>query len=133
MKYKILVLLALTTLPAFPAMACAPPAFPVPDEVRLIQLKQKDGEEIAAADQFLLDSYNKDRDQYFDVYEQLYPCALYADAVASNDMPEEEQEVLKQELVLLERKWNQQGTTEENIKAAEEFVDIPEGEFVSME
>jgi hypothetical protein len=116
-----------------PAWACAEPSFPVPGEVRLVQLKQKDGEALTSSDEFLLGSYQKDKQRYLDVYDQLYPCSLYGDKVIPANMPEDQAEVLKQELTLLERKWGEQGATEKNRAADEEFTDVPDEDFTAVE
>ncbi len=116
-----------------PAWACAEPSFPVPDEVRLVQLKQKDGEALTSSDEFLMGSYEKDKQRYLDVYEQLYPCSLYGDKIVPAAMPEDQAEVLKQELALLERKWGEQGATEKNRAADEEFTDVPDEDFTAVE
>lgn len=113
---------------------CAEPSFPIPAEIRAVQEKQAGGEALSQADDFLVKSYLRDRDRYVEVYEQAFACAGdYEASRTENDLTPEETAQIKQELLLLERKWGQYGVTEENLSTHEEFMDVPEGELVNVE
>lgn len=115
------------------ARACIQPVFPAPDHVSAVYEEMKSGGELSPTERFLIESYEKDRDRYLEVYEQAYPCALYDGNVVSSGLTQEQSSVLKQELSLIERKWELEGITAENQAREETFVEVPTDKMIDVE
>lgn len=105
----------------------------VPTEVRLIEDKDTEGLSLTSSERFLLESFQKDNARYAELYKILYPCAVFADQLSTNKIRPEQEEIYKQELVLIERKWGNEGAAAARREQEESFTDIPDDEFMAVE
>lgn len=134
MKRPFLILSFAVFLLAAPAAhACTPPEFAIPAQVNVVYEKQKNREDVAAPEKFLLESYERDKGRYLDIYGQLHPCGLYDEGEVTSDVTQTQADVMKQELLLIERKWGLDGATAANEANEEEFIEVPEGQIVNIE
>ncbi len=94
-------------LGAGPSRACEPPSFPTPAKIGDIQLIQARHGKLTDEEMALLDDYNKDRTAFMDLYEQAFPCPMFAGDEDRERMYADNSEEIKKQLLSLEKKWQE--------------------------
>jgi len=133
MKYLLQSLLfVLLVVP--PAAACAPPVFPVPEDIAQIEVIASRNGQLKPEEQAALDSYHQDRDRYMALYDMAYPCPLQFGGNVER-LQAENSDPFIEEMDVLVKKWNRTQSLPDNqlSEKQENFVDVPQDAMMVVE
>lgn len=121
-------------LAAAPAAACAPPAFPVPEDIAQIEIIASRNGELKPEEQAAFDSYRQDRDRYMALYDMAYPCPLQFGGNVERLEAENSDEFIN-EMDILIKKWDRTKSLPDSQQSdsKDNFVDIPQDEMMIVE
>lgn len=133
MKYLLQSLLFIL-LAVSPAAACAPPAFPVPEDIAQIEIIVSRNGELKPEEQAALDSYRQDRDRYMTLYDMAYPCPLQFGGNVERLRAKNSDEFIE-EMDILVKKWDITKSLPDSQLSDKQdnFVDIPQDEMMIVE